>query len=721
MAIQIWNGSSWVTSDDPEVFTGGTWTNVQKGEVYTSTGWQVFYLRVTPIAPTITLNSRTSTSITVNVFVPTGTPYKTQVTIWRVAGVETNIPATPAVGQISSMYTQSGLSANTSYTFSAYTRYYDATTNELVAQSSTTTFTTSTLAVVIQSPTLTLNTSGTTVSSITVNTTLPTGSPYKTQITVFRNDNPFDPGEIPGTPAVGAISGTFTQTSLSVNTSYNFSAYATYYDATTNDVVGVSATTTNTFSTLNYLLTVPTNVTNTFRATTSLTFEADSNANFTRNASTAYIEFELSRFLGGVWTVVPPNEGSSALPNNDTTATRNATFNSLVPGATYRARARTIYSTIGRSSGYSGYTANVTTRVTETTGYVPLNNSTYMNTSVSSASASSTAFGFLPSQASDGSTSTVWASDPLVSTTSTETRTINEVQRTSTHVTYYWTTNATLGTIEEADVDGITTLITTTLDRRRQNIDGGLRVRLRYSSGTNPPFYANDTVSVSGADVIGIDGTSKSVINRLLVDNRVTLEFVRTGATTDPSYVVDAITISGSATLGKNVSNLNTVGFKTVTASNKTSAQLAVGSVGATAEFTLANVNTGSSIILRGKARKGSGTETLTLNFCPKTSYENPRMIGGSDGIRITNDSVGTQTFSIARMRADGTFFTFATNVSLAANDTDTYHFTGTIEPVDVLGAKFFVFRITANRVNSGANGWYSSFKEVAIQYRYDS
>lgn len=717
MAIEIWNGSAWVVSNDPEVYHGGAWTNVQKGEVYTGSGWSVFYLRVTPIAPTITLNSRTSTSITVNVSVPTGTPYKTQVTIWRTGNLPgSNIPASPAVGSISSTFTQTGLSPGVSYTFNAYTKYYDAVTNEEVAQSATTTFTTSTLAVTIQAPTITLNSR--TVSSITVNTSLPTGSPYKTQITIYRDTNPFDTQEIPAVPAVGAASGTFTQTSLSVNTSYTFSAYATYYDAATNDIVATSSTTSASFSTLDYLLTVPTTPVNTFRSSNSLTFEADSNANYSRNTSTAYIEFDLFVLSSGTW-LYWDTQGSSALTNDDVTRTRNVTFSSLSSGTTYRARARTVYSTIGQNSGYSANSASVSTFTPTKTGYVPLNNATHMNTGASSASASSTAFGYVPAYASDGSALTVWASDPLSSTTSTQTVSLSEIERTSSDITYYWLTKSTLGSIDEVDVDGITTLTTTPIERQRFNSGTSLRVYLRYSSGTNPPFYTGDAVSITNS-VDGVNGSPKTVLNRKQLDGRWTYEFLRTSGGTDAGWISDTSTIAGTVANGNQVSNLNTVGFKTATSSSATSATILSSSAGTTPAFSLATVN--GSIILRGRTNKGSGTETLTLNFSPNTANSTPRMIGGVDGIRITNDSAGTQTFSIARLLSDGvTWSTFATDVSLAANATDTYHFAGTMSPVVILGINFFSFRITANRVNPGSGGWYSSFKEVLIQYTYNA
>jgi hypothetical protein len=341
-----------------------------------------------------------------------------------------------------------------------------------------------------------------------------------------------------------------------------------------------------------------------------------------------------------------------------------------------------------------------------------------MNTSVSSASASSTASGSLPANASDGSTSTIWKSNPISSTTTTEAAVnLTEIKRTSSTVTYYTTTKSNLGVITEVDIDGITTLSTTTLDIWRY-VSGITRyAALRYSSGTNPPFYANDTVNISGVPT-GMTG-SKEITQRKFDSGtgRYAIEIRYGSNVEDSNWVPDSGTVTGTTSNGNQVSNLNTVGFKTVSSYSSTSVDVAASNVGFTPTFDLAGVN--GTMTRRGRAFKGSGTETLTLNFSPIATRANPRMLGGSDGIRITNDSAGTITFSIERALQDGSWTEFKTDVSLAANDTQTYHFDGIMLPALVFGSNFFSFRITANRVNSGSE-WFASFKEVLIQYRYD-
>jgi hypothetical protein len=323
------------------------------------------------------------------------------------------------------------------------------------------------------------------------------------------------------------------------------------------------------------------------------------------------------------------------------------------------------------------------------------------------------------SNASDGSTSTVWKSDPISSTTTTEAAVdLSEIKRTSTTITYYTLTKTNLAVVEDVDIDNITTLTTTTTDIWRYVTGITRYAALRYSSGTNPPFYAGDTVSISGVPT-GMTG-DKEITQRKFDSNtqRYAIEIRYGSNVEDSNWVTDSGTVAGTTSNGNEVSNLNTVGFKTVTSSGGYNVAIDSASAGYTPAFTLSTVN--GVMRRRGKAYKGSGTETLTLNFSPNSSRTNVRMLGGSDGIQITNDSVDTITFSISRLLSNGTWSEFSTDNTLTANSTGIYHFTGTVYPVSVFGADFFSFRITANRIESPSSGWYASFKEVQIRYRYD-
>ena len=313
----------------------------------------------------------------------------------------------------------------------------------------------------VNTPTITL--SSRTVNSITVQVTLPTGSPYKTQVTVYRTSNALGASNIPASPAIGSISGFKTETGLSANTSYSFSAYALYYDPTTNEVLQQSATVTETFSTLAYVITTPTTPVNSFRSTSSLSFQSTSNANYSTNASAAYIEFEfyqLDIFLGWqYYTTLNRN-----LTNNDSDQTLTATITSLSMGSTFRCRARTVYSSINETSPWSSYSTAATTQQ-YVTSYIPssstfaaANNSTHFSNYATSGSSFKDA-NKVYSNGSDGDTGTEWMSNPYTTSTvnTNETRTINRLSATTGFggVVFYTTSaahNLTNGTYSYSGV-----------------------------------------------------------------------------------------------------------------------------------------------------------------------------------------------------------------------------------------------------------------------------
>lgn len=156
MAIEVFDGSNWVTVNDPEIFNGSSFVDVQKGEIFDGSNWQTFYNRFsgTVNTPTLELDVATISSIRVKVTLPTGSPYYTQVTVYRTDNAlsASLIPSPAAVGAISGTKTETSLTHNTSYDFSAYASYYDSGGN-LLAISSTVTKTFSTLDYTITTPT----------------------------------------------------------------------------------------------------------------------------------------------------------------------------------------------------------------------------------------------------------------------------------------------------------------------------------------------------------------------------------------------------------------------------------------------------------------------------------------------------------------------------------------------------------------------------------------
>lgn len=621
MGIEIWNGSSWVSSNDPEINDGSSFVNIQKGELYNGSGWTTFYNRVTvtPSDPSIFLSSST-------------------------------------------------------------------------------------------------------VSSITVYVTLPTGSPYKTQVEVYRTSNPLGRTLIPSSPAVGAISsssGTHVETGLSASTSYQFSAKAYYYDATTNELVADSGTpVTANFSTSGYTLTVPTTPTNSIRAEGALTFSSVSSANFSTNGSTAYIRFHLEQYSTSFgWLEIADQDSLSFTTNS---VTRDTQFTGLPSGETFRCRARTYYSTINQFSNYSGYSANVTTPTSTptSTSLVALNNTTFLNTAASSASASSTASGSSPARASDGSTTTVWSSDPFTGSYVTETRNVTSIIRTSSIITYNFDSKKSRN-YSEIDTGGISTLSSSAIYRWRYN-DSGTGARycyIRYGSGDDPPWAVGDTINIQNCADSSVNGNKQVISVKTVSDGTIAYTVPRTSTTTDSTWVSDGMNVSGSSAAGSPLSALNTTAYRTATTAGDLNARISSSSAGFTPTFTLMNSSTGT-ISLRGQEEKGAGSETLTLNFSPKPTLANPRLRGGVDYIQLVNDTLMAQSYSLEIANPDGTYANLG-SYTLASGATGQYTFTATRYPMNLFGLDYFTFRLTCQRASTGV-GYVVSWKEIRITFTYD-
>jgi hypothetical protein len=139
MGIEVRESSGWTTYYDPEVYTASGWQNILFGEVYTgvgpNNGWEYFYVRINVVDPVITLNSKTQTSITVNVTHSNPDSDLVRVFVYRVgnqAGGQYLPNSSGTTGTVSGTFTQSGLALGTSYTFRAYAEYLDGGGNVMV-------------------------------------------------------------------------------------------------------------------------------------------------------------------------------------------------------------------------------------------------------------------------------------------------------------------------------------------------------------------------------------------------------------------------------------------------------------------------------------------------------------------------------------------------------------------------------------------------------------
>jgi len=615
MGIEIFNGSTWVSNNDPEIFNGSSFVNIEKGEVYNGSGWNTFYQRFsgTVNTPTITLESRTLTSITV-----------------RVA--------------------------------------------------------------------------------------LPNGSPYKTQVLVYRDTNPLGAAYVPTTAAVGAISGTKTETGLSVNTSYTFSAYAIYYDASTNEQVSNSTTVSQTFSTLNYAITVPTTPVNTSRGQYALNFESTSNANYSTNVSTAYIEFQLEALdIFSGWYYVATKD-SSNLSSNDLNESKQVTFGSLNSGITYRCKARTIYSTISQNSSWSAYSSNVTTlqTVVKNTGLMSSNNTTYLNSgfALSSSELSS-------NPASDGSNNNFsdnWISDPVSSTkTVSESRTVTSLTRVFGLLKASVSTAFSGGTANTAALSGVTAL--------RYNGPRVYTFNFGASRFTWLYFLSDIPYKSTFSNLVTLGNFSSSLAingSRLIG-----------GESIQSGYFVRIFQIPGAGLTGSQSNPTITSGYLQGSSLSSNKSQQTPHSVETDSNGNIVAIlfnDTGTTFptaesvggtltrYYTTTTYKGSGNETLNVYFQPKSgTYSTPRMISGSNHLRVKNGSGaryiaasinGTSLGSLYFESDQTRDFTIPSQINLQY---DAY-----------LGANYFTASLTVPRVDSGF-GWYASIYETQISYSYSA
>jgi len=129
----------WITYYDPKIYTQSGWEDILFGEIYTgngpNNGWSYFYVRINVVDPVITLNSKTQTSITVNVTHSNPDSDRVRVFVYRVgnqAGGQYLPNSSGTTGTVSGTFTQTGLALGTSYTFRAYAEYLDGSGNVMI-------------------------------------------------------------------------------------------------------------------------------------------------------------------------------------------------------------------------------------------------------------------------------------------------------------------------------------------------------------------------------------------------------------------------------------------------------------------------------------------------------------------------------------------------------------------------------------------------------------
>lgn len=761
MAIEIWDGQ-WRNSSDPEIYTNTGWKDIMEGHAYIGNSvWNRFFIRITPVAPTLGNVSRTNSSLTFSYSHP-GDSSGVYLVLKLVRVSDNAVIAGPentslTSGAISGNKTYTGLAQGVSYRFEAYAVYNSYSINSTVA---TTTY--STLSFSPVTPTLSLNSS--TVSSITVRAQLTTSSsPYNARIVIWNDDtqSAIQASRLPANGQVGTIDVLFSSSSLSVNTSYRFAAYTEYRDPSTLEVIANSDIVYQQFSTLAYLVTTPTQPYNTDRQRFSLKFKASSNANYSRNGSSytanAYIEFNLYRTSNNVFV----SAQTAALPNNDTLTELEVEFTGLSSGVSYYCRARTYYySPVSQYSSYTTDSAAVSTLqlTTVSTGLINASNTTYFT--YNSVNASSTSLGFPVSNISNGigyspTTNTApysWISDPGYPNTAATSIPVDQISRTPKVVRYstssssgipsfrtatsvridapsgvFLSQSASTASIFQAPYGRAATLI----DSSTQFcfIEGS---NVRVSSSTGPPAFAANipgfkTLRANNGTSITVPIPSTLPAPQPNVVHGTTTRGPRPGLT--GTYPVSSFTTSPSGTVIEvNTGNVpSTPTFSTATVGD-TVATPGANEQPAPVRMFITGIRNKSSIDpAAGETYAGAQyPEEVVIYVVLKADYVNPRMVSGTDTIKVHTPSGFSSNISLSAKtnNSAGNLINQGSGTISSSGGTHTFNLITTAfamnDPFFNLPA--FKIVIGGNRVfRSDLDGVAIAIIEVEFSFSYDT
>lgn len=728
MAIEVRGPSGWDPYYDPEIYTANGWSDINFGYIYTGSGpvdgWAYVYARVTPVAPTLTLNSRTTTSITINVTHPNVDADRVRVYVYRVgneAGGQYKPSSTPTTSPINSTFQQTGLTMNTTYTFRAYAEYLDASGN-LIATSATTEQQFTTINIVTQAPTLSLDSR--TSSQITLDVTHPgSGGLYNVRVFVYRVGNEVGGQYKPSSSGTtGSIASTFTQTGLAQGTSYTFRAYAEYLDLSTSDVLATSSTTTFVQATSTYNLWTPDPPTgatgyekigSTYYGTITLT--ATANPQYSINGSTARIRFEITNFVN-TYTAE-----SLALTQNDSLQSRSVSFNynnntdnnGLGLGFSYICRARVIYPTIGEVGPWSDYTTVITPNWTKkyapsSTAHINMSNTTYFS-SFYSAADSVKNNSESHEEASDNNSSTQWTSDPYTYQyqTTTESRSLNTI-------------TAAFGLVEhnvsgthniESGTTGTTQVSSITYDGSKTYTDATFIV-IEVSTSGQPAPSGSATIFSSG--IPGVDGVSRSIQNTSVSGGVRSVRFLRGGVVANTiGNAGRLVMFSGGVIGGVTVGSLGGTSTLTVVDSNTFTRPEPSQPTGglATTECTGTVDYPVTSLV---QVPKSGGTENLILWAQPNlpVDYRNAQL----ESIQYQHGSVATGYRSIS---VNSSFVTGGSSGANLVSTISTSAFAPNRTQFGLSGGTGWYLAIAVDRGQAGSL-WYSTVKEVGLRYSYE-
>ena len=456
-----------------------------------------------------------------------------------------------------------------------------------------------------------------------------------------------------------------------------------------------------------------------YRTTTAISMLTTGNA---YNNGTAWIQWQYQRRTAspvGAWVDLGTvDDSSNPLTNNETTEDKSRAFSSLSSTYEYQFRARVVYAGLGNSNSevgaWSAYSAAVRPKrnVATQSGSKPFSDRTYF-TAGSTGSASSASGGTSYLTASNGNTGDQWISSPTEST-SVGPIAVDNISRDGTYTYYEKTAGYGLISVSEAKVTGSSTLTVAALYRYTY-IQNSVRYTAIQANTANDtisyPFYVGDSITVSDADVAGIN-ESRTVLERKSSDN---LRVATISAPITNAWVIDSMFLSGQTTNGGNVNLLNTAAYTYEPASFVTggtnSVRILNTDLAGYPFSTFTSSGSDASIWLTGTVAKGSGIETLLYNFVPEKT--NARMISGTNSVRVTNGNSACDIAVYLNTTDLGT-------KSFAANEEKYFAIpSGTKYPDDGPDSNAFEVSVFATRVDSGL-GWFAAVAEVQINYTYD-
>ena len=536
MGLEVWNSSTsqWDAMTDPEVWDGSTWININKGEVFVgpnASDWVTFYQRNSnEVYSDLDTISKTKTSIRLGVN-HTGTDRRRAV-VWiseqflataRNTQVFTsNMVASNALAQVNF----TGFAVNSEHTFDSWIEYLDANDN-VISRSPTmpVLHTDTTEDYTLTVPTKPVNTG--TVSSTILSFKASSSSNYNSNgegaLLYFSLYNSLGDFQQIKSVALPNDDATYERTVTFYDVDYGTPHYCrarTYYGGLINDFSAYSASSasvsTNTFH-------VPVAPARNDTGTDDETLQMTTTGNAYSNGN-AYMKWEVNaRTAGssGAWTVSFNSDSENLLTDDSTSRFVSYSF---VANQTdeYRFRARVFYSDLtdyaggGITSGngaYGPYSEIVRPKLW-VRQYKP-SSTTYAAASDtdlfpgSSFGASSENEPYVKGNASDGSSSTFWESNPekLVIGSTTRSRSLGYFAKSSDGTSTYYKSGG-----DDFDFDDDYTDVSTTVVSLRYGVQSMVYIP-KYNLVTLTMSGSN-FITLQSGDSVRVQNNSVSTYNR---------------------------------------------------------------------------------------------------------------------------------------------------------------------------------------------------------------